>query len=294
MDLNLGIISEVEKKLKKKLLIEYMYTNLKHHNFWAYRYFFCELLSLINVGGNLQISRKFFPPIFHTIFIQIFQVRCFSWTVSSTALSSRTALKWCPSPTAIKKIASIPWSTSSRGWPSAPSTNLARPGTLKNTTHFVFCRSTLSTRRSTSSSGSGYFSSVSKPLYLPHLLFKKQRKPLRKLLLPFLSTFFPPLNRKKVKRNLITEHDTSAFPKLKMNDLVSFFFPRSSEFLSPCVSSGDHLQSVYPSVRTTTSVPSRQAGMYRNGHRKVLCRRLVPHLFDGTKHRLRHFQSKFY
>ena len=56
MDLNLGIISEVEKKLKKKLLIEYMYSNLKHHNFWAYRYFFCELLSLINVCG------KFYAP----------------------------------------------------------------------------------------------------------------------------------------------------------------------------------------------------------------------------------------
>ena len=52
MDLNLGIISEVEKKLKKKLLIDYMYSNLKHHNFWAYRYFFCEFLSLINVGGK--------------------------------------------------------------------------------------------------------------------------------------------------------------------------------------------------------------------------------------------------
>jgi len=32
---------------------------------------------------------------------------------------------------------------------------------LRNTMHFVFCRSTLSTRRFTSSSGSGYFSSVS-------------------------------------------------------------------------------------------------------------------------------------
>ena len=52
MDLNLGIISEVEKKLKKKLLIDYMYANLKHHNFWAYRYFFCELLTLINIGGR--------------------------------------------------------------------------------------------------------------------------------------------------------------------------------------------------------------------------------------------------
>ena len=58
MDLNLGIISEVEKKLKKKLLIEYMYSNLKHHNFWAYRYFFCELLALINVGGKLAGSRS--------------------------------------------------------------------------------------------------------------------------------------------------------------------------------------------------------------------------------------------
>ena len=55
MDLNLGIISEVEKKLKKKLLIEYMYSNLKHHNFWAYRYFFCELLSLINVCGKFYV-----------------------------------------------------------------------------------------------------------------------------------------------------------------------------------------------------------------------------------------------
>ena len=51
MDLNLGIISDVEKKLKKKLLIDYLYSNLKHHNFWAYRYFFCEFLALLNVTG---------------------------------------------------------------------------------------------------------------------------------------------------------------------------------------------------------------------------------------------------
>ena len=54
MDLNLGIISEVEKKLKKKLLIDYMYSNLKHHNFWAYRYFFCELLTLVNICGEIH------------------------------------------------------------------------------------------------------------------------------------------------------------------------------------------------------------------------------------------------
>jgi hypothetical protein len=53
MDLDLGIISEVEKRQKKKLLLDYLYSNLKNHNFWAYRYFFCELLSLINVIGKL-------------------------------------------------------------------------------------------------------------------------------------------------------------------------------------------------------------------------------------------------
>lgn len=51
MDLDLGIISEVEKRQKKKLLLDYLYSNLKNHNFWAYRYFFCELLALINVIG---------------------------------------------------------------------------------------------------------------------------------------------------------------------------------------------------------------------------------------------------
>ena len=53
MDLDLGIISESEKRLKKKLILDYIYTNLKHHNFWAYRYFFCEFLALINVVGKI-------------------------------------------------------------------------------------------------------------------------------------------------------------------------------------------------------------------------------------------------
>ena len=52
MDLDLGIISEVEKRQKKKLLVDYLYSNLKNHNFWTYRYFFCEFLSLLNVVGE--------------------------------------------------------------------------------------------------------------------------------------------------------------------------------------------------------------------------------------------------
>ena len=51
MDLDLGIISEVEKRQKKKLLVDYLYSNLKNHNFWTYRYFFCELLAFCNIIG---------------------------------------------------------------------------------------------------------------------------------------------------------------------------------------------------------------------------------------------------
>jgi hypothetical protein len=52
MDLDLGVISEAERRQKKKMLIDYLHSNLKNHNFWAYRYFFCELLSLFNLFGE--------------------------------------------------------------------------------------------------------------------------------------------------------------------------------------------------------------------------------------------------
>ena len=52
MDLDLGIITEAEKRQKKKLLLDYLYANMKNHNFWAYRYFFCEFLALLNVLGK--------------------------------------------------------------------------------------------------------------------------------------------------------------------------------------------------------------------------------------------------
>ena len=52
MDLDLGIISEAEKRSKKKLLLDYLYGNLKNHNFWAYRYFFCEFLGILNIVGE--------------------------------------------------------------------------------------------------------------------------------------------------------------------------------------------------------------------------------------------------
>jgi hypothetical protein len=54
MDLDIGIISEVEKKQKKKLLLEYLCDNLTYHNWWAYRYYFCEMLALVNVIGEVM------------------------------------------------------------------------------------------------------------------------------------------------------------------------------------------------------------------------------------------------
>ena len=56
MDLDVGVISEVEKKQKKKLLLDYLYDNLKNHNWWAYRYFFCELLAFLNIIGKFWLA----------------------------------------------------------------------------------------------------------------------------------------------------------------------------------------------------------------------------------------------
>ena len=55
MDLDIGVVSEVEKKQKKKLLLDYLYDNLKNHNWWAYRYFFCELLAFLNIVGKFHL-----------------------------------------------------------------------------------------------------------------------------------------------------------------------------------------------------------------------------------------------
>jgi len=60
MDLDIGIISEVEKKQKKKLLLEYLCDNLTYHNWWAYRYYLCEFLALVNVIGQMFLMNRFF------------------------------------------------------------------------------------------------------------------------------------------------------------------------------------------------------------------------------------------
>ena len=58
MDLDIGVVSEVEKKQKKKLLLDYLYDNLKNHNWWAYRYFFCEFLAFLNIIGKMKCKKS--------------------------------------------------------------------------------------------------------------------------------------------------------------------------------------------------------------------------------------------
>lgn len=79
MDLDIGICSEIEKKQKKTLLLDYLWENLRYilsnycmfcpvknirfffvysiryHNWWAYRYYVCEFLSLVNVIGEFVL-----------------------------------------------------------------------------------------------------------------------------------------------------------------------------------------------------------------------------------------------
>lgn len=57
MDLDIGLCSEVEKKQKKKMLLDYLWENLRFHNWWAYRYYLCEVLAFLNVIGE-----SLYPP----------------------------------------------------------------------------------------------------------------------------------------------------------------------------------------------------------------------------------------
>ncbi|KAE8740815.1 hypothetical protein FOCC_FOCC013669 [Frankliniella occidentalis] len=87
MDLDIGICSEVEKKQKKKLLLDYLWENLRYHNWWAYRYYLCELLAFGNVRatslpstpppgvmcGQMFLMDKFFDGAFLRFGIEVLQ-----------------------------------------------------------------------------------------------------------------------------------------------------------------------------------------------------------------------------
>ena len=55
LDMDVGVCTEAEKNQKKKILLNYLWENLRYHNWWAYRYYLCELLAFLNVVGEYHI-----------------------------------------------------------------------------------------------------------------------------------------------------------------------------------------------------------------------------------------------
>lgn len=66
MGLNVGMISEDDKEKKKKTLIDYMLRHIKHHNMYAVRYFFCEVLALVFIVLQMYLMNSFFDGEFWT------------------------------------------------------------------------------------------------------------------------------------------------------------------------------------------------------------------------------------
>lgn len=59
MDLNCPIVDEDNKCTRKGLILDYFISNIKNHNFYAFRFFFCEVLNLINVIGQIFFMDMF-------------------------------------------------------------------------------------------------------------------------------------------------------------------------------------------------------------------------------------------
>lgn len=66
MGLNWGLKTEDEICKKKQTLVDYMLRHLRTHDMYVYRYFFCELLCLINVIGQMYLMDAFFDGEFFT------------------------------------------------------------------------------------------------------------------------------------------------------------------------------------------------------------------------------------
>ncbi|XP_017784565.1 PREDICTED: innexin inx2 [Nicrophorus vespilloides] len=66
LDLNFPIVSDELKTDRKKLLVDYFSTNLHMQNFYAYRFFICEVLNFINVVGQIFFMDFFLDGEFST------------------------------------------------------------------------------------------------------------------------------------------------------------------------------------------------------------------------------------
>lgn len=59
MEMNCPIMEEEVKNKRKKMLIDYFSQNLRNHNMYAIRFFFCEALNFINIIGQIYFTDFF-------------------------------------------------------------------------------------------------------------------------------------------------------------------------------------------------------------------------------------------
>ncbi|KAG8308151.1 innexin inx2-like [Homalodisca vitripennis] len=64
--MNSPIYDEGEKNEWKKIRVDYFYSNQKRLNFYAYRYFFCEFLNLVNVLAQMYLMDSLLGGVFKT------------------------------------------------------------------------------------------------------------------------------------------------------------------------------------------------------------------------------------
>lgn len=58
-DLDSPIVDDDIKKERKEMLVQYFYGNINSHNFYAFRFFACEVLNFINVIGQIYLTDRF-------------------------------------------------------------------------------------------------------------------------------------------------------------------------------------------------------------------------------------------
>ncbi|XP_015599425.1 innexin inx1 [Cephus cinctus] len=73
MGMNHGLCREDEKIKKKKILMDYLMKHVKRHNMYAYRYFACEMLCLVNICVQLYLMNKFFDGEFLSYGLRVIQ-----------------------------------------------------------------------------------------------------------------------------------------------------------------------------------------------------------------------------
>ena len=73
MELNRPIVEEGAKNDRKKLLVEYLMSNMHNHTMYALKFFFCEVLNFVNVVGQIFFINYFLGNEFTTYGIRVFE-----------------------------------------------------------------------------------------------------------------------------------------------------------------------------------------------------------------------------